>query len=308
MRRAGLAALVAVGVAVAAVAADAAVLLRRSPTVTVTTPGSGEGTAYLLLASDSRERLDDGDRRRYADRMQATGERADLVMVLRRPEGGEPELVSLPRDLYVGSRANGRHRLGLALSRGPQAVVTALCGDLGIGVDHVAVLDFRGLIDLVDTVGGVDVSTTAPTRDDRAGLHLDRPGPHHLDGQQALAWVRSRHPQVLVDGRWASPAHWDPTRTSHAVEVLGQVTERLDGPLAAHRVAWSAAPRVRRDTGLGVREAASLALDLRAALQSGRVRTVPARMTTTQVPLAFVTPETEEALRPLRSASCTSSG
>ena len=308
MRRAGLAALVAVGVAVAAVAADAAVLLRRSPTVTVTTPGSGEGTAYLLLASDSRERLDDGDRRRYADRMQATGERADLVMVLRRPEGGEPELVSLPRDLYVGSRANGRHRLGLALSRGPQAVVTALCGDLGIGVDHVAVLDFRGLIDLVDTVGAVVETSTPPTRDDRAGLHLDRPGPHHLDGQQALAWVRSRHPQVLVDGRWASPAHWDPTRTSHAVEVLGQVAKRLDGPLAAHRVAWSAAPRVRRDTGLGVRAAASLALDLRAALQSGRVRTVPARMTTTQVPLAFVTPKTEEALRPLRSASCTSSG
>ncbi|HEX5523485.1 MAG TPA: hypothetical protein VFX53_08550, partial [Pedococcus sp.] len=141
---------VVVALALAAVSVDATLLVHRMPTLAVTPPGSGGGTAYLLLASDSRERLSGRDRRQYADRTQSEGERADLVLVLRRPAGGEPRLVSIPRDLFVGAAAGSPHRLGMALGDGPQAMVTSLCTDLGIGVDHVAILHFRGLIDLVD--------------------------------------------------------------------------------------------------------------------------------------------------------------
>lgn len=304
LRRAGLAALVAAGVVVAAVAADAAVLVHRMPTVAVDPSGSGDGTAYLLLASDSRERLTGADRQRYADAAQAEGERADLVLLLRRTAAGRAELLSIPRDLYVGAGGDHPHRLGLALEGGAQAMVDSLCGNLGVGVDHVAVLDFRGLVDLVDAAGGVTVKTAGPLRDRRARLALDSAGVHHLDGSQALAWVRSRHPEVLVDGRWRRPADADPTRTRHAVEVLGQAADRLDSPLTVQRALWRAGPRVRRDDGLGPRGLAALALGLRSALESGRVSTVPVELTETEVPVAFPTSETDEALEPFRTPGC----
>ena len=118
LRHAGLAALVAAGVVVASVAADAALLVHRMPTIALSPSGTGAGTAYLLLASDSRERLTGADRERYADAAQAEGERADLVLLLRRTAEGRAELLSIPRDLYVGAGGDNPHRLGLALQGG----------------------------------------------------------------------------------------------------------------------------------------------------------------------------------------------
>jgi LCP family protein required for cell wall assembly len=272
--------------------------------VAVTTPGSGDGTAYLLLGSDSRGRLPEADRERYADRHQSSSERADLVMVLRTRDGGRAQLLSIPRDLYVGVGSGRPHRLGLALADGPQAMVDSLCDNLGVGVDHVVILDFRGLVDLVDATGGVTVATREPLRDDKSGLHLPRAGTQLLDGEQALAWVRSRQPEVLRDGRWVPVADVDRTRTTHAVEVLGQSADALGAPLTAQRAAWAVAPRVRRDADLGVVEMASLARHLREALAADRVSTVPARQTTTKVPVAFPTSGTEAALEPFRTGSC----
>lgn len=304
MRRAAQAALVALALLAAVVAADAALLLHRAPTVEVTTPGSGDGTAYLLLGSDSRERLPEADHARYADRHQASRERADLVMVLRAPDRGRAQLLSIPRDLYVGAGSGRPHRLGLALADGPQAMVDSLCRDLGVGVDHVAVLDFRGLVDLVDATGGVTVTTREPLRDNKSGLRLPRAGAQVMDGAQALAWVRSRQPEALREGRWVPVADADRTRTAPAVEVLGQAADRLTDPVAAQRAAWAVAPRVRRDADLGVVEAAQLTVHLREALATDRVSTVPVRQTTTRVPVAFPTSGTEAALEPFRTGSC----
>ncbi len=288
----------------AVVAADATVLLHRSPTVEVRAPGSGDGTAYLLLASDSRERLTGSDAKRYRDAAQAEGERADLVMVLRSPAEGDPELLSIPRDLFVGAAGESPHRLGMALERGPQAVVDSLCDDLGVGVDHVAVLDFGGLVDLVDAAGGVTVRTEGPIFDRRAGLYLKRGGEHRLDGHEALAWVRSRNARVLVDGQWRRPSDFDRTRTTHATEVVGQAARSLRSPARLQAAAWAVGPQTRRDDGLGLRGLAQMALDLRYAVASGRVGTVPVRLTRTAVPVAFPTDQTRAALEPFRTSTC----
>ena len=304
LHRSAVAFLAVVGLLVAVVAVDTAVLLQRSPTVAVTTPGSGDGTAYLLLASDSRARLTGADAKRYKDAAQADGERADLVMVLRSPVQGAPELLSIPRDLFVGAGGATPHRFGMALQRGPQAMVDSLCDDLGIGVDHVAVLDFTGLVDLVDAAGGVTVRTEGPLFDRRAGLHLKAGGTHRLDGHGALAWVRSRDARVQVDGQWVRPKDFDRTRTTHAADVIGQAARGLRSPARLQAAAWSVGPQTRRDEGLGVRGLSELALDLRYAVGHGRVRTVPVRLTRTTVPVAFPTAGTAAALEPFRTSGC----
>jgi polyisoprenyl-teichoic acid--peptidoglycan teichoic acid transferase len=71
---------------------------------------------------------------------------------------------------------------------------------LGVPIHYYAALDLRGFVRMVDLVGGVDVEVQR-TIDDPGyggwtnghpiGFYLPA-GRHHLDGQSALAYVRSR--------------------------------------------------------------------------------------------------------------------
>ncbi|MFC8504730.1 LCP family protein [Pedococcus sp. NPDC057267] len=300
-------ALAVVLVAAVAVVVDAAVLVHRVPTFPGRLPGTDRGSTTLLLASDSRSRLPAGQRSRYADPLQSTGERADLVLLLRREPDGTTRLYSLPRDLYVGAQRHRPHRLGLALEEGPTGVADSLCLDLGVGVDHVLVADMAGAQDLVDATGRVRVRTQLPMRDLGSGLDLPRPGVHELDGEEALAWVRSRHPEVQVGGRWVPDPASDPTRTAHAEQVLSQVAGRIDSPVTLQRVAWSVGPTLRRDEGLDAAGLVRLGRDLRQAVGSPVV-TVPGAASGTDVPFTFVTPATMRALAPLQSSSCSAAG
>jgi LCP family protein required for cell wall assembly len=294
-----------VAVLLVAVVLDAILTVHRIPSMRLDLPGSGAGRTYLLVGSDSRQRLSDHHVQDYADRKQAEGERADLLLLLRVPEDAAPSLASVPRDLYVGQAAGQPRRLGLALQDGVQELVTSLCRDLAVGVDHVVLVDFEGLIDLVDAVGGVSVTTKTAVRDPRARLTLPRPGRHHLDGEAALAWVRSRHPEIPAGDHWVPDPAADRTRTTHAIDVLSQVADRAGGDLPAlQRSAWTVGPHLRRDDLLGMVGLARLAIGLRDALEEQRIGTVPARQSTTDVPFAFVTDETERALAPYRSSTC----
>ena len=320
-----------------ALAADLALAWTRLGEVEVTPRGDDRGTTWLLVGSDSRERLDADGERRYRDPGQATGERADVMVLLRIPDpgadGAQIRAVAVPRDLFVtrGDGAQGRGRLGMWLAEGADSLARGYCDGLGVGVDHVAVVDFAALVALADAAGGVRVEVPRPVRDRRAGLAPLTAGVHRLDGEQTLAWVRSRHPEELVAGRWravrpdgkgAEADSADPDggpvaddggadrRAAHLADVLRQLAPALArSPLAAHRALWAAGPHVRLDEHAGPLEAARLVRAL-ASLEhpgsAGGVAQVPARHTGGRVPVAFVTPETTRALALYRTAGCPS--
>ncbi len=59
-------------------------------------------------------------------------------------------------------------------------------------MDHYLEVDFSGFQQLVDDLGGVEVTTSEAIKDPDS--HLDLPaGTHTLDGEQALGLVRTRH-------------------------------------------------------------------------------------------------------------------
>jgi polyisoprenyl-teichoic acid--peptidoglycan teichoic acid transferase len=82
--------------------------------------------------------------------------------------------------------------------------VLALAGTaeemLGLPIDHYALVDLKGFVDVVDALGGVTVEVTRPIRVevDRLGTegsqpaYVLSPGRRHLNGFTALAYVRSR--------------------------------------------------------------------------------------------------------------------
>jgi LCP family protein required for cell wall assembly len=292
---------------VAAVALGAAWLgLSRVERLDLDLPGSGAaGTTWLLVGSDSRQRLDAEDRRTYADRAQATGERADAMVLLRRDDTGTVRAAAVPRDLFVGAARGAGDRLTTTLLDGPGALAEAYCRDLGIGVDHVVVVDFAALVGLVDAVGGVEVTTATPVRDRRARLDVPTAGRHRLDGAQALAWVRSREPEVLVDGTWRPAPSAGTARADHLADVLGQVGYAASGrPLAAYRALWVTAPRTRADDGMSAVQWGRMVRALRTVERAGGVTVVPARPVDGPVPVAFETPATREALAPFRAGPC----
>jgi LCP family protein required for cell wall assembly len=81
---------------------------------------------------------------------------------------------------------------------------TALMGAagrlLGIPIDHYALVDLAGFVDVIDALGGVTVEVTervqdrlSPATPSGPWRSFDiRPGRRHLDGQAALAYARSR--------------------------------------------------------------------------------------------------------------------
>jgi LCP family protein required for cell wall assembly len=179
---------------------------------------SSEPQTMLLIGTDGGARLD-GDRTDIRPR-------ADAVTLVRfDPSAGAVRLLSLPRDLVLPpSAANTPEgtstRLSEVMVEGGVDAVVAFVEQLGFGVDHVAVLDMAGFRDLVDDAGGIELRFDAPTRDRMSGLDVPAAGCHHLDGAQALAFVRARHLERQVDGRWVSDGTGDLGRTSRQRAVL----------------------------------------------------------------------------------------
>ena len=91
-----------------------------------------------------------------------------------------------PQDTWVTRQWNHNYMIG-----GAGCLIRTLEGNTGIFIDHYAVVDFRGFKQMVDALDGVDVCTTEPIDDPNSHLQLSV-GTHTLDGEQALAYVRTR--------------------------------------------------------------------------------------------------------------------
>ena len=208
----------------------------------------------MLVGLDSRASLPAGaDPSAFGTPQDVPGSRADVVLVVHVTDAGTTTVLSVPRDVVVDGG-----RLALRWLDGPQATLDALCG-LGIPSDHLVAVDLAGFAALVDAAGGLDVDVPAPVRDPAAGLELHTAGPQHVDGATALALVRSRHPQELVDGSW-SDAVVDPDgRASSAATVLGALADVTRArPWRLPQVAWAASDALSVDRGTSAGELATL--------------------------------------------------
>jgi len=165
-------------------------------------PAATDGSFNLLvLGSDSRA----GANASLAGGDTGGTARSDTAMVVHvNQTHTAASVVSIPRDTLVARPActgldgkpvpavrsamyNSAFEVG-----GPACAVKTTEQLTGMRMDHFVELDFAGFASLIDAIGGVDVTTTVPISDQDSGLQLPA-GTHHLGGQQALAFVRTRH-------------------------------------------------------------------------------------------------------------------
>jgi LCP family protein required for cell wall assembly len=159
----------------------------------------------LLVGSDSRSGGDPNTGQSGG----VTGSRSDTIMVLRYDKAtGTASLLSIPRDLWVTVPGHSsKRRINAAFNDGPDVLVRTVQTELGIPVHHFVEIDFTGFERLVNALGGITICFPYPTKDLNTGLDVGRAGCHHLNGEQALAYARSRHYQEFKNGAW----HTDPT-------------------------------------------------------------------------------------------------
>ncbi len=137
-----------------------------------------------------------------------------MVVAILRPNEGQVSLISIPRDLWVSipgwenQRINTAYQHGISVGYpggGPGLLKDTIFYNLGIRIDHTAMVEFDGFRRIIDTLGGVDVPVACPYTDWRLispdfdpenennwRLYTAGPGVIHMDGDLALWYARSR--------------------------------------------------------------------------------------------------------------------
>jgi polyisoprenyl-teichoic acid--peptidoglycan teichoic acid transferase len=166
------------------------------------TADSGEPENYLIVGIESAENLDPDDPVRIG---RAGLRRSDTIMVARvDPEERGAKLLSIPRDLWVPiAGTNNDRKINAAVEiGGAPLLIRTIAENFGIDIHHYVEVDFAAFRGLVDAVDGVPIYFPYRARDKKTGLDIRDTGCVTLDPVQALAFVRSRTYEQLIDGEW----------------------------------------------------------------------------------------------------------
>ena len=126
------------------------------------------------------------------------GGRSDTLMVATfNPEDQKMKLLSIPRDTRVEIPGKGLNKINHSFSKGGKELTVETVEDfLNIPIDYYATVNFDGLKNIVDIVGGVTVDVpfdfTQNSDDPKAEKLEFFEGPMKLDGRYALAYARMR--------------------------------------------------------------------------------------------------------------------
>ncbi|EOM74967.1 LytR family transcriptional regulator [Rhodococcus rhodnii LMG 5362] len=224
------------------------------PDDSATAPDDEEAVDVLVMGSDSREQPGDF----------LHGSRSDVMMLahIPPPDHGPVRVMSIYRDLWVELPGRGAHKINAATAfGGPELAVRAVEDLVDTHIDHTVLLDFAGFREITDAIGGVDLDN--PREFDARGHHFDD-GPIHVDGEDALTFVRERYEfdggdftrvdnqqlflRALLDEVFSREIVTNPVRLSALLRDAGQYLWLDDGLTLPRMV--SLASRVV-DTGLG---------------------------------------------------------
>ena len=156
--------------------------------------------SMLLIGSDTRE--DQGN----PSFGQVGTNLADVIILIHIAEDRKNAVaMSIPRDLMVSVPAcpdpdssdvfapkefvqiNSTMNYG-----GPACTLLAVQQLTGLRIPYLGVVDFKGVIAMSEAIGGVEVCVSEPINDPKSMLYLDA-GTHTLEGEQALAFLRTRY-------------------------------------------------------------------------------------------------------------------
>ena len=144
--------------------------------------------------------------------------RADSI-ILARIDAPDKQvtLISIPRDTKIEYNGETMKINAAHTYDGAEGMVRAVNELCGVEISHYAEINFEGMQQLIDAVGGIDINATDGVDDPE---HLDitiEPGWQHMDGATALTYARARY--QYIDG--------DYTRMRHQRQVLAALANKI---------------------------------------------------------------------------------
>lgn len=226
---------------------------------------------FLLVGSDSRQfedQLNGAAQAQAASQFGSTanqgGQRSDTIMIVHvDPSARRTLLVSIPRDTWVNIPGVGMQKVNSAFNYGPQKLVDTIESNFGVPINHYVEINFTAFEAIVNAIGTVPIYFSAPAHDhdpltgaNDSGLSVPAAGCYHFNGQQALGYVRTRHLQYYVDGRWRDA---DPLSDLDRIQRQQAFIRKLasmayqkatSDPFAANTIANDVVAKLTVDTGL----------------------------------------------------------
>ncbi|MFD4661180.1 LCP family protein [Kitasatospora sp. NPDC058444] len=231
-------------------------------------PAAGDALNILVIGTDSREGLG----REYGDEG-STGHADTTLLFHIAKDRTNATVISLPRDLMLpipecqnaqGKKIPGSARDEFNNSLG-QAGRDAGCTwktvekNTGIRVDHFVQVNFDAVKSLSTAVGGVEVCAAKDINDSGSHLKMTK-GRHVVQGEEALAFVRTRH---------AVGQGGDLTRIPLQQQFISSMIRKiksddtLTSPTKLYKLADAATKALTVDSGIGsVDKLKDLALDI----------------------------------------------
>lgn len=144
-----------------------------------------------------------------------------LMLITFNPKTLNATMFSIPRDTYVPIACNHNRyaKINSSAAYGTSCVINTVEQFTDITIDYYVKINFKGVVDLVDALGGIEVDIEAPDfnynhgvncggrfceqnsdRDTSASgmIYLD-PGLQTINGEEALAYARCRHLYLQSD-------------------------------------------------------------------------------------------------------------
>lgn len=159
----------------------------------------------------------------------SSNSRSDVNIILAvNPIDHKIGIVSTPRDSYVKLHMNNKYdKLTHAGIYGAEESMNTLKDLYGINIDYYVKVNFTSFIDVIDTIGGVDVNVEkdfcesdqyrSVKKKDQICLSA---GEQTLNGKQALAYARNRH--AFTTG--------DIARGNHQMEIIEAMIKKMSNP------------------------------------------------------------------------------
>ncbi|MFC7440021.1 LCP family protein [Laceyella putida] len=152
-----------------------------------------------------------------------------LILAAVNPKTNTIKLLSIPRDTYVKiANTDVRTKINAAAMYGRitgvgevENIRQTIENIFHVPIDYYAQVNFQGFENLVDALGGVDVNVKQRFTQQAIGGEMItfEPGRHHLNGSEALAYVRNR--KAFAEGDFA--------RNERQREVISQLIDKMTG-------------------------------------------------------------------------------
>jgi LCP family protein required for cell wall assembly len=226
----------------------------------------------LLVGSDSRAGAVGSGFKVGSSTTQSENLSDSIILARVAPATHQMALLSIPRDLWVSIPGVGDGKINAAFAGGdPSRLIEVIEKDLGLPVNHFAEVSFDAFEQIADAVGGVEQYFPTPARDAYSGLDVAQAGCVELRGDQALAFVRSRHYEYYLDGQWQSQEEpeSDLGRIQRQQAFIKNATEKiersgdLEHPIRLASIVTSITKNLTVDSTFSNRELISLAESFR---------------------------------------------